>query len=87
MFTVQEDLTQFPLTGTFPRLEDMDFRVISKKISDDEIYNTIKSFGPFKAPGPDSFQAIFYQSQWQVIGPSLCDLIRTCFLEPWRVAE
>jgi len=31
--------------------------------------------GPFKAPGKDSFQAVFYQSQWKIVGSSFCKLI------------
>ena len=33
-----------------------------------EIHKVIFSFPPDKAPGPDGFTAVFYQSCWDIIG-------------------
>lgn len=62
LFPVLEILTQLPRIDSFPKLEEVDLRIFSKDISDEEIYSTIKSFGSFKVPSPDGFQAIFFQS-------------------------
>lgn len=36
--------------------------------------------GPFKAPGPDGFQAGFYQANWSVVRDSICSFVRNAFL-------
>ena len=33
-----------------------------------EISKVVFSFSPDKAPGPDGFSALFYQSCWNIIG-------------------
>lgn len=78
-FSMTEDLQD-----SFPALEDADMLDISRPISNEEIQNTIKSFGAFKAPGPDGFQAIFYQSQWSIIEKSFCNLIHRIIDNPIR---
>lgn len=57
----------------------MILHAIARDISNEEILCTMKSFRAFKA--------LFYQSQWEVVGPSLCNLIKNIFAEPWRVAD
>lgn len=55
-------------SGAFPVLNDRDMRSLDKGVSRHEIFNTVKFMGSFKAHGPDGFQEIFFQNQWQVIG-------------------
>lgn len=43
--------------------------------------------GGFKAPGPDGFQAIFFQNQWQVVGKTFCEMVQKIFEEPDRIVE
>lgn len=31
---------------------------------------------PLKAPGVDGYHAKFYQLQWDVVGPSVCSMVR-----------
>ncbi|XP_074304974.1 uncharacterized protein LOC141639890 [Silene latifolia] len=40
-----------------------------------DVQCVLNHMSPFKAPGPDGFQALFYQSQWETISPSLCKMI------------
>lgn len=62
-------------------------RLIGRGVTMEEIHNTVKSIGPFKAPGPDGFQAIFFHSQWSTVGPSMCDLIQTIFANSWKIKD
>lgn len=36
------------------------------------------SMSPLKAPGVNSFQAKFFQSQWAIVGSSVCEFVRQC---------
>lgn len=38
-----------------------------KPVDDDEIKAAVNQMGGLKAPGPDGFQGIFYQSYWDII--------------------
>ncbi|KAM1259875.1 hypothetical protein ACFX2J_039117 [Malus domestica] len=44
-------------------------------VSMDEIKNAAMKIGGLKAPGPDGFQGIFYQSQWDIIATDVNNLI------------
>ena len=48
----------------------------------EEIKATLFSMGPFKALGLDGLHAIFFQSQWEVVGESLCTLVQDIFHHP-----
>nr|KYP54028.1 Retrovirus-related Pol polyprotein LINE-1 [Cajanus cajan] len=61
--------------------------MVTEPISDEEILQAIKRMGSFKAPGPDGLQAIFYQSQWNVVGPFVCKLIHDIEEQPSKVAH
>lgn len=52
-----------------------------------EIKDAISCMGPLKEPGPDGLQPIFFPSQWDTIGKSVCDLIHHIFLDTSRVAD
>nr|KYP52894.1 LINE-1 reverse transcriptase isogeny [Cajanus cajan] len=79
--------TPFCLSGTFPELSSEDKKSLVDTFSDIEIMEAIQRMGGLKAPGPDGFQAIFYQTQWQTVGKSLCNLIRSIQEEPSKIAE
>lgn len=43
---------------------------------DEEIRRAIFSMAPLKAPRVDGFQLNFFQTQWGIVGPSMCSFIR-----------
>jgi len=36
-----------------------------------------------KNPGPDGFQAVFYKSQWSIVGQALYDMVKRIFQFPY----
>ena len=45
----------------------------------DEILQTLQTLPPLKAPGPDGFHALFFQSTWASLGPSITQVIQEIF--------
>ncbi|CAN6691397.1 unnamed protein product [Malus baccata var. baccata] len=56
-------------------MEDMNLALL-KPVSEDEIKTAIFKMGGLKAPGPDGFQGIFYQSFWEHVYGDVCALVR-----------
>ena len=63
----------------FPTSEAFDIDCVDNPVLEAEIKSAIFSMKPLKAPGTDGLHAIFYQSQWAVVGPSFCKLITDVF--------
>lgn len=55
------------------------------EITVEEIKDTFFIMGALKAPGPNGFHAMFFQSQWEIIGDSVCRFIKECFQDPSRI--
>lgn len=62
--------------GLFPQLVDEQWRELAKSCESDEVWRALKSMGPLKAPGPDSFSASFFQRTWGVTGPALVGFVK-----------
>lgn len=75
-------VSQYGLTGAFPKIGEDDLRILERKVTREEIYNTIKCMGSFKAPRPNGFQAISFQNQWHVIGEEFYALVLKIFDDP-----
>lgn len=59
----------------FPELSPHDWNALSKPYSKVEIDVVVSQMHPLKAPGPDGFQALFYQKNWELISPSVYALV------------
>lgn len=44
---------------------------------DEEVYQSLRTMSPYKAPGPDGFMACFYQRTWETTGASVISLVRS----------
>ncbi|KAH9725610.1 putative ribonuclease H protein [Citrus sinensis] len=64
------DFRPYPVRGCFPILDAALTHGLMAPIEDNEIRQTIFSMKPLKAPGVDGLHAIFYQSQWHIVGHS-----------------
>lgn len=51
---------------------------IDEEVTSEEIKDVFFSMEALKAPGPDSYHAMFIQSQWDTIGDSICSFIKKC---------
>lgn len=47
----------------------------------------MKSIGPYKAPDSDDFQAIFFHSNWNIVGRSVLKLASNVWRDSWRIKE
>lgn len=59
--------------GHFPSLNDMQQQWINSPFQEQEIKQALFEMDACKAPGPDGFNASFYQKSWAIVGKSLID--------------
>ena len=45
-----------------------------------EVKLAVFSMSPFKAPGPDGFQAYFFKEYWEIVGTEIWNIVRSAFL-------
>jgi hypothetical protein len=57
-----------------------------KPYTNDEIKTALFQMGPTKAPGPDGFPALFYQTHWDFFEEEICRAVRV-FLEGGLLPE
>ncbi|CAL1412960.1 unnamed protein product [Linum trigynum] len=60
--------------GDFPRLNQEDWLHVLRPFSILDIHKAVFEMKPLQAPGPDGFQALFYQKAWAVVGKALTDM-------------
>lgn len=41
----------------------------------EEVEAALKQMGPLKAPGSDSFPAVFFQKHWKIVGPDVSNFV------------
>jgi hypothetical protein len=58
----EETREDIRLEGNFPIIDQNHINQLEAPILDDEIKAAIFGMKPYKAPGPDGYQPIFYQS-------------------------
>lgn len=77
------EVTSFPIHGAFPRLNQTLFRGMDVEVTYEEVKETVFSMGALKAPGPNGFHDMFYQSQWDIIGETVYSFVKGCFQDPF----
>lgn len=59
---------------------------LCKPYNNEEIGTAFFQMGPTKAPGPDGFPALFYQTHWNFLEEDICQAVRG-FLEGRPIPE
>ncbi|CAI0395768.1 unnamed protein product [Linum tenue] len=65
--------------NAFPRLSQEDLLMLLRPFQGSDIHKAIHEMKALQAPGPDGFQAIFYQKAWRTVGKSLIDMAMDFF--------
>ncbi|KAA3453866.1 reverse transcriptase [Gossypium australe] len=75
---VSTNLRTMPKNG-FPRIEPSEITFLEAVISNEEIKKALFDMAPLKAPGSDGFHALFFQSQWDILGNDVCQWVKSVF--------
>ena len=78
LFTIANPARMEEVLATIPTrvTEDMN-NMLLRSYSEGEIYEALKIMGPTKSPGPDGFNAIFFQHYWAIVGKDVVSLVQT----------
>ena len=76
LFAADDEPTSFNIPhDIFPELSSRDWNSLARPFSKLEIDEVIKTMGALKAPGPDGFQALFYQKNWEIVAKNVYEMV------------
>ena len=85
LYTSEQELYQ--VCGNFPPIVEYRLTNLDAEIEEKEIRQAVFSMSPLKALGVDGLHAIFYQTQWHIVGESFCKVIKDVFRSQYIPAE
>lgn len=53
--------------------------MLQLEVSLEDVRKALFDMGPYKAPGPDRFQPIFFRRQWETMGQALFGFVKGLF--------
>jgi hypothetical protein len=65
--------------GATPTIEDIEKISLTKPITKNEVFATLNSMKPYKAPGPDGFHCIFFKQYWHIVGDDIFHMVHSAF--------
>ena len=68
------------LDDNHPTIDEHGKKFLTDPITKAEVFPALNTMKPYKAPGPDRFQAIFFKQYWHVVGEDIFQLVKTSFL-------
>lgn len=63
----------------FPSISEEEKIQLLQPVSKEEVTRALNSMKPFKAPGPDGFQAIFFKKYWHIVGKDVWRMVSGAF--------
>lgn len=72
--------SEFPVKGLFPKIEDDLMHSLHAEISLQEVRQALFSMAPLKALGMDEIHAKFYQTNWDIVGNSIFNMVQNVFM-------
>ena len=63
----------------FPKISTERMQTIELPFTEEEMHAALKAMHPFKAPGPDGFQAFFFQRFWPIVTEKVCNVALNVF--------
>ncbi|KAK4267368.1 hypothetical protein QN277_024155 [Acacia crassicarpa] len=87
---LSEDIAERPPLDchfSFPCVKEDLLGWCNREISDIEIREAMFNIGALKSPGPDGFNALFYQNQWATVGMSIISYVKFLFANPQAISE
>ncbi|KAA3466982.1 reverse transcriptase [Gossypium australe] len=66
-------------SNIFPCLKEQDIEFLNKPVLNDEIKKALFDMALLKAPRSDGFHAHFFQSQWDLVGGTICEWVQGIF--------
>lgn len=75
---ILDRMTTLP-TSSFPKLDLIDVLFLKREVPNKGIKNVLFNKAHLKAPSGDGYLALFFQSQWELIGGGICEWIKKIF--------
>lgn len=66
-------------TDLFPRFSTQDISFLRRAVTNDEIKKALFDIAHLKVLGSDGFHALFFQSQWDIVGSAVCEWVKGIF--------
>lgn len=63
-------------SNLFNRIPQEHTEPMKMEISKEKVYQALFEMGPYKAPGPDGFQPVFFQKHWDIVGQDLLKFVQ-----------
>ncbi|XP_028768574.1 uncharacterized protein LOC114726176 [Neltuma alba] len=71
-----------PCAVSYPVIDETILRACGRDVDEQEVKEALFSMGPLKSPGPDGFNALFFQTQWSITRKSLVSYVKYLFSNP-----
>lgn len=68
----------FPLDN-IPCISEVDIASLLTPVSREEVLGALNTMKPFKAPGLDGFQVVFFKQYWNIVGEDIWRLVSDAF--------
>jgi hypothetical protein len=77
-FSSEPTVSMDAVLDAIPRKVSDDMNAeLTKEYTNEEIKTALFQMGPTKAPGPDGFPALFYQTHWEFLQDAICQAVRS----------